>query len=598
MRLKRNPLLGVTPFLLVLAILVSVAYSQSTKTASEPKATETAPAETTSEADQADKPAKELTWMDGVDNFFGTYFVTPMSKVLFYDFGTANWQKNRLEKQDTDGDGRISRDEAQGKLAAGFDDLDKDEDGFLSEEEYAVLAPAIPFVVAWLLAGGVFFTLRMSFINIRGFWHAIRLTKGDYDDEHETGEVSHFQALSSALSATVGLGNIAGVAIAVGAGGPGAIFWLILAGLVGMTSKFTECTLGQMYRKVSADGTVSGGPMHYLRDGLKEMGLGPIGVVLAIVYAIICMGASFGGGCAFQVGQSLGPIREKITLLDSAPWIYGLVMAAMVGVVIIGGIRRIAATASKIVPLMCTIYVIMALIVLGANIEQIPGAIKMIFANAFTGNAAWGGFLGVAVIGIKRAVFSNEAGIGSASIAHAAAKTDEPVSEGIVALLEPFIDTVVVCTMTGLVIVITGVYDMPQYKDLVVNDEGAALTARALESVSSVFPWVLCVAVFLFAYSTMISWSYYGERCWSLLFGTRTAMVYKMLFLCFVFLGSIITANNVKDFSDLMILSLAFPNILGVAILSGKVRRALDDYWGRYKAGEFDKQATKKGNIE
>ncbi len=281
MRLKRIPLLGVTPFLIVLVILVSVAFSQSTKTDSEPAAPETKAAETAKEPEKAGEPAKESTWMDSVDNFFGTYFVTPMSKVLFYDFGTAKWQKNRLAKQDVDGDGKIDRDEAQGKLAAGFDDLDSDKDGFLSEVEYAVLAPAVPFVVAWLLAGGVFFTLRMSFINIRGFWHAIRLTKGDYDDEHETGEVSHFQALSSALSATVGLGNIAGVAIAVGAGGPGAIFWLILAGLVGMTSKFAECTLGQMYRKVSADGTVSGGPMHYLHDGLKEMGLGPVGVVLS-----------------------------------------------------------------------------------------------------------------------------------------------------------------------------------------------------------------------------------------------------------------------------------------------------------------------------
>ena len=595
MRLNQTPLLGATFILLVLVISSAAVHGQPADT-EQPQADTSTTVSSVPVAEPADAsppPAKKATWMDDVDGFFGKYFVTPMSTVLFYDFGTGKWQENRLARQDTDGDGRISRQEAQGKLADGFDGLDKDGDSYLSPEEYRVLAPSVPFVVAWLLAGGVFFTLRMSFINFRGFWHAIRLTKGDYDDEHETGEVSHFQALSSALSATVGLGNIAGVAIAVGSGGPGAIFWLILAGLVGMTSKFAECTLGQMYRKVSADGTVSGGPMHYLRDGFREMGLGPIGVILATVYAVICMGASFGGGCAFQVGQSLGPIREKIPVLDAAPWLYGLIMAAMVGVVIIGGIRRIAATASKIVPLMCTIYVLMALFVLGANFDKIMPAISLIFSSAFTGNAIYGGFLGVAVIGIKRAVFSNEAGIGSASIAHAAAKTDEPVSEGIVALLEPFIDTVVVCTMTGLVIVITGVYAMPEHAALVANDEGAALTSKALASVSWVFPWVLCVAVFLFAYSTMISWSYYGERCWSLLFGGRTAMVYKVLFLGFVVLGSIITANNVKDFSDLMILSLAFPNILGVAILSGKVRRALDDYWSRYKAGEFDKDAAK-----
>ncbi len=552
-----------------------------------------APADAQAGAPDEDGTKKQKSWMDAVDAFFGTYFVTPMQTVLFYDFGTGAWQLNRLKRQDVDSDGKIDRDEAQGSLQTAFDQLDADGNGTLEESEFGKMAPSIPFVVAWLLFGGVFFTLRMSFINLRGFWHAIRLTKGDYDDPNETGEVSHFQALSSALSATVGLGNIAGVAIAVGSGGPGAIFWLILAGLFGMTSKFAECTLGQMYRKVAEDGTVSGGPMHYLRDGLRDMGLGPIGVILATVYAIICMGASFGGGCAFQVGQSLGPIKEQFTILQTQPWIYGLLMAAMVGVVIIGGIRRIAATASKIVPLMCSVYVVMALIVLTVNAQHVPAAISLIFSQAFSGNAIFGGFLGVAVIGIKRAVFSNEAGIGSASIAHAAAKTEEPVSEGIVALLEPFIDTVVVCTMTGLVIVITGVYDNPEFAELVTKEEGAALTSKALATVSSAFPIVLCMSVVLFAYSTMISWSYYGERCWSMLFGTRSAMIYKSLFLAFVVLGSIITAENVKDFSDLMILSLAFPNILGVLILSGKVKRALDAYWERYRSGELDQPSDK-----
>lgn len=536
------------------------------------------------------------TWMDNVDAFFGTYVVTPISHVLFYDFGTHEFLLNRLKEQDRNQDGRITRTEAQGRLAAAFDELDTSGDGVLGEEEYKILAPSIPFVVIWLLAGATFFTIRMSFINVRGFLHAIRLTRGDYDDPSESGEVSHFQALSSALSATVGLGNIAGVAIAVGSGGPGAVFWLIIAGLLGMSSKFAECTLGQMYRKISPDGVVSGGPMHYLRDGFRDLGWGGFGVrigaVLATVYAVICMGASFGGGCAFQVGQSLGPIKEQIPILDRYPWIYGLVMVVLVGVVIIGGIRRIAATASKIVPLMCSIYVLMALMVIGYHYQHILPAFSLIISKAFSANAIYGGFLGVAVIGIKRAVFSNEAGIGSASIAHAAAKTEEPVSEGIVALLEPFIDTVVVCTMTGLVIVITGVYDRPEFADLVVREEGAALTSKALGHVSSYFPMVLCLAVMLFAYSTMISWSYYGERCWSLLFGARTAVIYKMAFLAAVFFGSIITANNVKDFSDLMILSLAFPNILGVAILSNKVRRALDDYWGRYKAGELERDAV------
>jgi AGCS family alanine or glycine:cation symporter len=328
--------------------------------------------------------------------------------------------------------------------------------------------------------------------------------------------------------------------------------------------------------------------MRYLRDGLQDLGWGRIGGLLAVVYAIICMGASFGGGCAFQVGQSLGPIKEQIPVLQEFPWIYGVFMSVLVGVVIIGGIRRIAATAARIVPLMCGIYTLMALVVLACNYEHILPAFGQIFSMAFSGNAMFGGFLGVAVIGITRAVFSNEAGIGSASIAHAAARTEEPVSEGIVALLEPFIDTVVVCTMTGLVIVVTGVYEQPEHAELVANNDGAALTARALETVSGWFPLVLCLAVILFAYSTMISWSYYGERCWSLLFGPRTSIIYKCLFLLFVMLGSIVTATNIKDFADLMILSLAFPNILGVALLSGRVRRALDQYWARYKSGMLE----------
>jgi AGCS family alanine or glycine:cation symporter len=486
------------------------------------------------------EPEPSPDWMDQADEGFGVYVVGPLAKVLFYDFGTEHW-----------------------------------------------LGVSVPLVVVWLFAGAIFFTLRMGFINLRGFWHAIQVTRGQYDKPGEEGEVSHFQALASALSATVGLGNIAGVAIAVSVGGPGAIFWLILAGLLGMSTKFSECTLGQLYRKVDPDGTVSGGLMHYLRDGLSEIGLRPLGIVLASVFAIVCMGGSFGGGCVFQVSQSLEALRAQVPLFDQLPWLYGVIMLVLVGIVVIGGIRRIAATAEKIVPLMCGIYVAAALYILVVNYNLILPAFVLIVKSAFTGNAAYGGFLGVMVTGIKRAAFSNEAGLGSASIAHAAAKTDEPVSEGIVALLEPFIDTVVVCTMTGLVIVITGVYNNPAFEDYILNDKGAPLTAEAFATAIWWFPYVLSVAVCLFAYSTLISWSYYGERCWSLLFGRKTSMVYKIIFLGFVFLGSIITASNLKDFSDLMILSMAFPNILGVVLLSGKVRRALDDYWNRLKSGEI-----------
>lgn len=486
------------------------------------------------------EPSSDDGWMNKADRAFGSYVVGPLAKVLFYDFGTPDW-----------------------------------------------LGVSVPLVVVWLFVGALFFTLRMRFINIRGFWHAIQVTRGHYDKPGEEGEVSHFQALASALSATVGLGNIAGVAIAVSLGGPGAILWLILAGILGMSTKFTECTLGQIYRKVDPDGTVSGGPMHYLRDGLSEIGLRPLGVVLAWVFAIVCMGGSFGGGCVFQVSQSLEALRAQVPLFDRLPWLYGILMMILVGIVVIGGIRRIAATAEKIVPLMCGIYVAAALYILIVNYHLILPAFVLIVKSAFTSNAAYGGFVGVMVTGIKRAAFSNEAGLGSASIAHAAAKTDEPISEGIVALLEPFIDTVVVCTMTGLVIVITGVYNNPEFADYIQNDKGAPLTAEAFRTAIWWFPYVLSVAVCLFAYSTLISWSYYGERCWSHLFGRKTSMVYKTLFLGFVLLGSIITASNLKDFSDLMILSMAFPNILGVILLSGKVRRALDDYWSRLKTGEI-----------
>jgi AGCS family alanine or glycine:cation symporter len=279
-------------------------------------------------------------------------------------------------------------------------------------------------------------------------------------------------------------------------------------------------------------------------------------------------------------------------VLENYPWIYGIAMGLLVGIVIIGGIRRIAATAEKIVPLMCGIYVLASLYILAVNHTLILPAFELIIQSAFTPAAAYGGFLGVIVIGIRRAAFSNEAGLGSASIAHAAAKTDEPISEGIVALLEPFIDTVVVCTMTGLVIVITGVYDDLQFQDYIANDKGAPLTAEAFRQAMPWFPWILAGAVCLFAYSTLITWSYYGERCWAHLFGRRTSLVYKIIFLIFVLLGSIVTASNLLTFADLMILSMAFPNILGVALLSGKIRRRLDDYWRRYKAGELDPKTS------
>ncbi len=575
-------------------------------------------------------PPSFATWLDA---WFGKYIVSPLETVLFYDFGSGPRYNDApgaefLQAVQAAG-GPIPYEFPRGVASSGWLRLGKDD-----------LGTSVPFVVLWLGLGAVFFTLRMAFINFRGFWHAIRLTRGDYDDPNNVGEVSHFQALASALSATVGLGNIAGVAIAVGTGGPGAVFWIIIAGLFGMTAKFAECTLGLMYRRVLPDGTVSGGPMHYLKDGLRELGLGRLGLVLAPMFAIFCVLASLGGGNTFQVVQSLGAVQENFNrygsdLLqpDRFAWVYGLIMAIMVGVVIIGGIRSIGNVAGKIVPLMCGLYMFMGLWVLLTNFSHIDDAFAAILDGAFTGEGVRGGVVGVLIIGIKRAAFSNEAGVGSASIAHSAAKTDEPVSEGIVALLEPFIDTVVVCTMTGLMMVITGAYkaDVPAASlDLmnanerleaaqnagepaetisalkkqseqaqavlageqdkakwIATDNGAALTMKAVSTAHEAFTWVLCIAVVMFAYSTLISWSYYGERCSVLLFGPKASIVFKIVFVICAFLGSLLSQSNILAFSDLMILSMAFPNILGAVLLSNKVKRALDDYWGRYKRGEM-----------
>ena len=376
----------------------------------------------------------------------------------------------------------------------------------------------------------------------------------------------------------MGLGNIAGVAIAIGTGGPGATFWMILVGFLGMSSKFTECTLGQMYRKVRKDGTIMGGAMHYLSEGLKEKNLAGLGGFLAGLFCILCIGGSFGGGNAFQVVQSLDLIKTVIPTLAEYSWVYGLIMSTLVGVVIIGGIKSISRVASIIVPFMCGVYLIACIFILVSKFSLIPAAFALIFEQAFSPDAAFGGFLGVLIIGVKRAVFSNEAGIGSAAIAHSAAKVSNPVEEGSVALLEPFIDTIVVCTMTALVIIITGSYIDPSNAEFIANNQGGALTSAAMGSVIPWFPYILSIAVFLFAFSTMISWSYYGERCWVYLFGDKSSLIYKILFLIFCFLGSIITATNILDFSDLMILGMAFPNILGLFILSGKVSELLRNY--------------------
>ncbi|MEW6491291.1 MAG: alanine/glycine:cation symporter family protein [Cyanobacteriota bacterium] len=440
----------------------------------------------------------------------------------------------------------------------------------------------IPLIVLWLVIAAIFFTIQMRFVNIRAFKHAIDVVRGRYDDPNEPGEVSHFQALAAALSATVGLGNIAGVAIAIQVGGPGAVFWMTLAGLFGMTSKFVECTLGQMYRIVRQDGTVSGGPMHYLSKGLAERGLRSLGKVLAGVFAIFCIGGSIGGGNMFQANQAFAAVAQVVPWLQDRSWVFGLILAVLVGLVIIGGIQRIGVVAGALVPTMCFIYVLSALWILLVNFTEIPRAIGVIITEAFVPQAIQGGFIGVFVQGVRRSVFSNEAGIGSASIAHSAARTNEPVREGIVALLEPFIDTVIICNMTALVVVITGVY-----QNTGEGLDGVRLTANAFSSVIGWFPILLSLSVFLFAFSTIISWSYYGERAWAYLFGEKTQIVFKVLYVIFVFIGVVVSLRTVVAFGDIMLLSMAFPNLLGCYILSTKVKAALDDYLDRLNNGEM-----------
>lgn len=453
----------------------------------------------------------------------------------------------------------------------------------------------IPFVLIWLIVGAIFFTIYMRFVNFTAFKHALDVVRGRYDDPNDEGEVSHFQALTAALSGTVGVGNIAGVAIAMSLGGPGATFWMILAGIFGMSSKFVECSLGVMYRNVNADGSVSGGPMYYLEKGFKEKGgsWGSVGKVLAVLFAIACIGGSFGGGNMVQINQATQQFIDvtggEASFFDGKGWIFGIIMAGVVAVIIIGGIKSIARVTDKVVPFMVGVYIIAALIVLGYHIGDIPEAFGLIFSGAFNAEAMYGGLVGVLIQGFRRAAFSNEAGIGSASIAHSAVKTDEPISEGVVALLEPFIDTVVICTMTALVIIITN-YGGYGAEFAFENGEtlgGISLTSSAFESVISWFPLVLSIAVILFALSTMISWSYYGLKAWTYLFGETKAMevTYKVIFCAFVIIGSAMSLGAVFDFGDAMIFAMCFPNVFGLYFLIPKVREAFDDYMDRIKSG-------------
>lgn len=459
------------------------------------------------------------------------------------------------------------------------------------DENGEPLKTKIPFIVLWLVFGAVTFTIFMRFVNVRGFKHAIQLIQGKYDDPNNPGEVSHFQALTTALSATVGLGNIAGVAIAISIGGPGATLWMIVAGLLGMSSKFTECTLGVKYRQIDEHGVVSGGPMYYLRDGLKKKGMKWLGIVLAGLFALLVIGGSFGGGNMFQANQAFSQLSYLVpSIAEYGAW-FGILLAILVGTVIIGGIKSIAKVTDKVVPIMAIVYVGTALVIIFMNIQHTGEAFRLIWDGAFSADALKGGVIGVLIVGFQRAAFSNEAGVGSAAIAHAAVKTDKPVTEGFVALLEPFVDTVIICTMTALVLIFTGTYENP------LGLEGAQLTSKAFEQVFSWFPYLLVVAIFLFAFSTMISWSYYGLKGFDYLFGSTfqklfgnrsvAKYTYFVIFLGFIVVGASSNLGAVIDFSDMMILAMGFPNILGLLILAPEVRKDMSRYWSQLKSGEI-----------
>jgi AGCS family alanine or glycine:cation symporter len=492
--------------------------------------------------------------------------------------------------------------DTHGVLAATFDEQVNDFFTPISEAISAVVFYAVPLgflgegvelplIVVWLVLAGLFFTVYLRGFQFRAFGQALRLVRGDYNDPRDAGEVTHFQALATAVSGTVGLGNIAGVAVAVSLGGPGATFWMIIAGLLGMCTKGVECTLGVKYRNEYPDGRVSGGPMYYLTKGLAAKGprLGRFGKVLAVLFCLFTLGGAVGGGNMFQANQAFSQ-AQSVTGGEDGPLgfgaagaVFGLVLAILVGAVIIGGIRSIARVTDKIVPFMAAFYIVACLTVVFANLTAVPGALASIVTEAFSPEAGYGGLVGVLIQGFRRAAFSNEAGLGSAAIAHSAVKTQEPATEGHVAVLEPFIDTVVICTMTALAIVITGTYADEA------SAAGVQTTSAAFATVASWFPLMLAIAVVLFAYSTMLAWSYYGLKAATYLFGESMVVdrTWKLVFCLFVIIGASSTLDAVIGFSDSMIFLMALPNIIGLYILAGVVKREINGYRRRLTDGEI-----------
>jgi len=445
-----------------------------------------------------------------------------------------------------------------------------------------VMGTDLPLIVLWLIFAATFFTFYLGFINLRGFKHAVDIVRGKFSDPKHTGEITHFQALTAAVSGTVGIGNIAAVAVTVSIGGPGAIFWVIMAGFLGMTTKFVECTLGVKYRTLNPDGTVSGGPMYYLRDGLAAKGMAKFGKFLGLFFAASIVIGCLGIGNMFQSNQAYVQLLEVTGGQTHSPlagygWAVGLAMAVLVALIIIGGIKSIARITAKLVPFMIILYIIGALMVIAMNAAQLPSAIAAIMTGAFSMQGAAGGMLGVMIIGFQRAVFSNEAGLGSAAIAHSAVKTDSPLTEGFVALLEPFIDTVVVCTLTGLVLVTC--FDT----ETIMNGsvKGIELTSAAFESKISWSPVPLSIAAFLFAFSTMLAWAYYGTKGWTYIFGEGKGkeLTFSLIFCLFIIIGASVQLSAILDFADALIFVMAIPNLIGLYILAPEVKRDMKAYW-------------------
>jgi len=487
---------------------------------------------------------------------------------------------------------------AQGSVGAQVDSIFAHATGWFVTLIFANFpGTEVPWIVGWLVIGAAVFSAYFGLIQFRAFGHAIDLVRGRYSDPQDTGEVSHFQALTAALSGTVGLGNIAGVAVAVSIGGAGATFWMILAGLLGMASKFTECTLGVKFRNENPDGTVSGGPMYYIRKGFAARGL-PLGGAMAALFSVFCVLGALGGGNMFQANQAASQVQS---VLGIPTWVTGLVLALVVFAVIVGGIKSIARVTEKVVPVMGIGYLLVGLLVLAMNADMILWAFAEILRGAFTDTGITGGVVGAVIQGFRRAAFSNEAGVGSAAIAHSAVRTKEPVAEGLVALLEPFIDTVVICTMTALVIIIT--------RQLVIDAEtgryvldasgriatvsgatgGVPITSAAFGSVFGWAPLALSAAVVLFAFSTMITWGYYGMKAWTYLLGEgrMTEMVFKIIFCVFVFVGAVSSLDAVIGFSDAAIFAMALVNIVALYGLMPIVRQELRSYMARLKSGEI-----------